>query len=256
MRSHGTRARYVVDGCRCRPCTRANTDYENRRTKLIAYGRWKPYVPAGPTRAHLDWLLRCGVGLRVVADETGHSRSSLQRVRRGETTKVRPEIQADVMALEPTLDLLRAKTLVDAEPVRRQLAELAAVMPAKKVAVELGKTWPSQLVIRTDQVTAAFARAVRDLHAFAVGEESTRVLSRVRLDLAPLEAAIADRGGVERLLEGREDAETLKQALRRARRRGWVAASVADRWCTDVLGLNPALVWGDVWWRADEETAA
>ena len=41
---HGTRAAYVLDRCRCAPCTAANTVQARRRNIAIAYGTWPGLV--------------------------------------------------------------------------------------------------------------------------------------------------------------------------------------------------------------------
>ena len=53
-RLHGY-ARYKLDACRCYECAWANSVYTERRTRLIAYGRWKPW-----TRIGLARLYTCG----------------------------------------------------------------------------------------------------------------------------------------------------------------------------------------------------
>lgn len=37
MRDHGTRARYVVEKCRCAPCTEANRAGHAKARRLVAY---------------------------------------------------------------------------------------------------------------------------------------------------------------------------------------------------------------------------
>ena len=53
---HGTQNAYLQDGCRCDPCTDANT------ATMRAYRRTRPaaMVPAGPARAHIRTLLMGG----------------------------------------------------------------------------------------------------------------------------------------------------------------------------------------------------
>ena len=51
---HGTHACYVLDRCRCRPCARANADYEKHRARRHAYGRFDTYTDAQPVREHVQ----------------------------------------------------------------------------------------------------------------------------------------------------------------------------------------------------------
>ena len=165
MSDHGTRTCYV-NGCRCQPCTQANTDYENRRTRAIAYGRWHPFRPAGITVQRIDWLRREGMGLRTIADEAGTSRSVLQKIIRGETKQVRVETQMAVLAIEPTLDKLRPSALVDAAGTWRLVRRLVGVGFTK---AEIGR-WVTRnpdakaLQLGGEKVSARAAMAVEDLH--------------------------------------------------------------------------------------------
>lgn len=53
---HGTRACYVLDRCRCDPCSTANAVAESERERQKAYGRYHKYVSAEHVRAHLAEL--------------------------------------------------------------------------------------------------------------------------------------------------------------------------------------------------------
>lgn len=92
MRAHGTRAKYVVEKCRCQECRRANSDYQTAREKRKAYEAWgdiaPALVPADEARDHLRFLQSAGIGLRRVALLTGLSRSELSRIRKGERQRV------------------------------------------------------------------------------------------------------------------------------------------------------------------------
>lgn len=77
---HGTRACYVLDRCRCTPCTKANSAAENERTRLKAYGRYHKYVSAEHVRAHLAELAEYGIGLKRVSELSGVSNGSLSKI--------------------------------------------------------------------------------------------------------------------------------------------------------------------------------
>ena len=77
---HGTRAAYVLDACRCRPCADANAAAENERERLKAYGRYHKYVDAYPVRLHLAELREYGIGLKQVSRLSGVSNGSLTKI--------------------------------------------------------------------------------------------------------------------------------------------------------------------------------
>lgn len=205
---HGTLAGYKVRGCRCAPCAAASTRYENRRYRLMAYGRWQPYVDAGPVRAHVLKLRDAGLGYKRVAELADVSAGGMSKLMYGDygrgtppSKRVRPETAAAILAVEANLDTLGAAVLVDAAGTRRRLHALAAMgwslaKLAGRLGVHrgnLGKT------LACEQVTAGTARAVRalydglwnqappeDTHADKVAASRIRNLARTRGWAPPL----------------------------------------------------------------------
>lgn len=82
---HGTRAAYVLDKCRCRPCRDAASAAERTRQKNIAYGRWTPYIDATPARNHVRWLMLNNVGLKRIVKVSGVSHGGLWKLMYGKT---------------------------------------------------------------------------------------------------------------------------------------------------------------------------
>lgn len=172
-RAHGTRAKYTVEACRCRPCRDANRAFEKQRTRLIAYGRWNPWVDAEPVRAHIRYLQACGMGLRAIENAADVPRRRLQAILNGRPErgtgpqgKMRPALATAVLAVEPTLDNLSGHANIAATGTTRRLQALVAVgWPQMRLANELGWT-PTNLSTRivADTVTVKTARAVRDLY--------------------------------------------------------------------------------------------
>lgn len=76
----GTRAKYVLDRCRCEPCSRANSEAETWRERQKAYGRYNKYVPAEFVREHLRELGEYGIGLKRVAKLSGVSTGTLSKI--------------------------------------------------------------------------------------------------------------------------------------------------------------------------------
>lgn len=77
---HGTNAAYVLDRCRCYPCSEAASAAERHRTRQQAYGRYNKYVDADPVRAHVRTLMNAGMGLKTVAKRTGVSTGTLSKL--------------------------------------------------------------------------------------------------------------------------------------------------------------------------------
>src|SRR3954454_18098281 len=102
---HGTRAAYVRDRCRCADCTAANTAAGRTATRQRIYGRWHPYVDAGPVREHLAALRAAGIGVERIAQLAGLSVSHIRQLaadRPGTsrtTQRVRPSTATRVLAI-------------------------------------------------------------------------------------------------------------------------------------------------------------
>ncbi|MEU4576644.1 hypothetical protein [Nonomuraea sp. NPDC023979] len=172
-RAHGTYASYRLNGCRCYPCAGAASIYNARRNRAIAYGTWQPFVDAAPVREHIRALQSCSLGLRTIAAVAGVDRKRLQAIVNGRTergtapqAKVRPRIAAAILAIEPGLDLLPGKTVIDGTGTRRRLQALVTIgWSQAKLAERIGWT-PGNFgsLIGDSPVTAASARLVRDLY--------------------------------------------------------------------------------------------
>lgn len=131
MREHGTNARYHIDGCRCGPCRAAAVEHERHRRRMIAYGRWQPYVDAQPARDHVLALRAAGMGPKRIAEVSGVPHGSLAKLiygdkRRGmePSKRIRPETAAKILAVEPDL---YPGGIVDGIGVRRRLRALVAL---------------------------------------------------------------------------------------------------------------------------------
>ena len=73
---HGTPGR----GCRCPACSRANRDYQDRRARLIAYGRWDGRLDAAGTHRRIQALMWNGWSLGLLAGRLGCTRQVLRLI--------------------------------------------------------------------------------------------------------------------------------------------------------------------------------
>lgn len=77
---HGTRACYVLDKCRCLPCSKANAEAETWRERQKAYGRYTKYVDAYPVRLHIQKLLDAGMGLKQIGKVASVSNGAMTKI--------------------------------------------------------------------------------------------------------------------------------------------------------------------------------
>jgi transcriptional regulator with XRE-family HTH domain len=136
---HGCR-RPTVSRRLCRPhydCREGNRRREERRNKLIAYGRYDSgLVDAGPAREHVAALSEFGLGYkRVAAIADLHVTTVRQLVwgrddgpRKGELAKRIKRATAEaILAVEPRVEYLGARASLPAGPYVRRLKALVAL---------------------------------------------------------------------------------------------------------------------------------
>jgi hypothetical protein len=85
---HGQRATYVLDACRCLPCSKANSEAETWRERQKLYDRYNKYVPAEFVRDHLRELMAYGIGLKQVTRLTGINGGQMNKIMYGSASRV------------------------------------------------------------------------------------------------------------------------------------------------------------------------
>ena len=127
-REHGTRAKYVVEKCRCQPCTIANRLYARERDRTerrVAYGIESPpviFIDATETREHIQWLRKVGVGRRQIHATSGVALSTIQKIGSGQLLKIRPKTADRILAVGR--HRAAGGTLIDAKPTWRLINDL------------------------------------------------------------------------------------------------------------------------------------
>lgn len=169
---HGDRSRYVHGpdendqpgkGCRCDECRSANTTAERTKYRLKAYGRWCPFVDAGPVREHLSLLAGRDIKAKRVAQLSGVAHPTIVRIADGITKKVRKQTADAILAVEPSPDLLTPRSHVDGTGTRRRLQALIAVgWSRSKLAKQVGIHRTNLCgIVTADSVRADTARKVK-----------------------------------------------------------------------------------------------
>jgi hypothetical protein len=100
---HGTASAYSRDGCRCDDCRAAHSREFRRRSRGIAYGTWRPRVPAVGSRRRLQALGTLGWGPPAIGARVGVSSTNLRRIRDGRAITV---TAATVDAIKGAYDAL------------------------------------------------------------------------------------------------------------------------------------------------------
>ncbi len=219
-------------GCRCGGCAAANRAAGTHRTRMMAYGRWQPFVDAEPARQHITEVVRpAGIGYDRVAQLAGLSPGVISgllfgRGRSGAPARrIRPETEAKILAVRPT-DTPAPGARIDATGTQRRVQALVAKGWAQaRIAEQLGmnRTNLSQLMT-AGHVTQAMADRVR-----AVTERMW--------DTEPPATTRAER--IDRT-----------RALRIARERNWAPLAAWDDGDID----NPAAKPADGWRRPERRT--
>jgi hypothetical protein len=177
-------AGYTIHGCRCATCTSAHTDYQNRRTRLIAYGQWQPLVDAQPVREHLERLSTAGIGSRQVSILTGVGITTIRSLRGSGTANarrsIRPETADAILAVRATPETLAGGSIVDPTGTCRRIQALVAIgwsisAQARRLRCD-AKNYHS--ILTKPSITAATARQVADLYEQMSGTPAPDGLSR------------------------------------------------------------------------------
>jgi hypothetical protein len=199
---HGTRAAYVRDRCRCTDCTAANTAASRTVTRERIYGRWHPYVDAGPVREHIAALRAAGIGVERIAQLAGLSTSHIRQMAehgRGDSTttrRVRPSTAARVLSVGIDNVSRAPRTRVDATGTRRRLQALIATGWASELlAAELGRR-PNSLSrsMTGESVTVRTAQDVATLYERLWNNRPPRTTSEQRAAAEAAQAHAAARG--------------------------------------------------------------
>lgn len=134
MSTHGTRAHYVKEKCRCGPCRNANRVEQAARERAKLYGRYNPFVDAAPVRAHILALSAAGIGRRRLSELSGVSDTAIQTLKTGTAGKrdgrpparIRRETAERILAVQLDTATLAPGAHVDARGTHRRIQALAA----------------------------------------------------------------------------------------------------------------------------------
>lgn len=221
---HGTLTGAKTHRCTCDACRARAHTYDTTRARLIAYGRWQPYIDAEPVRQHLRMLMSYGIGWMRVGRLTGLSNGALSKLLYGDSTRgmapskrVRPATADKILAIRPTFDALAPSARVDATGTRRRLQALVAVgWPQRALAPRLGisREQVNEQIHRLAEVEVATVRAVIALYDQL-------------WDVDPVQCGIAPRWA--------------EHARRLAKRNGWAPPAAWDDATIDSPAAEPDL---------------
>lgn len=169
---HGSRACYVLDKCRCPPCSYANSAAESARERLKLYGRYDKYVDAGPVREHVRRLMDAGVGLKRIVVVSGVSQGGLWKLvygKRQPDGTQRPSARVERATADRlyavSLDALADGAVVPAHGTVLRIRALVALgWSQSKLADLLAVQRSNFRLAGTMQTTAGRARAVAVLY--------------------------------------------------------------------------------------------
>ncbi|WP_394436192.1 helix-turn-helix domain-containing protein [Streptomyces sp. SGAir0957] len=160
--------------CRRPECLARSAEYDRTRNRLVAYGRWQPFVDAEPVRQHIRMLMSHGIGWQRVARLAGVSCGAVSRILYGaphegapRTKRVRTTTADKILAIKPSFEQLAPMARVDGTGTRRRLQALIANgWPQKRLGAEMGiqhhrLIWDH---VRQDVVAADTVRRVAELY--------------------------------------------------------------------------------------------
>jgi hypothetical protein len=160
-------------GCKCEVCAQAGRDYQNRRARLIAYGRWEPLVDAEPVRQHVRAQMAAGLGWQRLGKLAGVSNGTISKLlygtpERAPTKRIRRETAEALLAVKATFRNAADNAKVDGTGTRRRIGALAAAgWSLSEQARRLGwgvNNYSYMFRHKSSAVTAATARKVAALY--------------------------------------------------------------------------------------------
>lgn len=169
-RRHGTRAKYIVEKCKCPPCRAANAAGQKRRAYLNATGR-PAYVDATAARARVEQLRAAGMGWRHIAKVAGVASGTMTKLIYGDgprgmapSKRITRETERKILAV--TVPVYGDHHLIDSTGTRRRLQALVALgWSQKQLAARLGMERSAfNLTIYGEQCYHRTARAARELY--------------------------------------------------------------------------------------------
>lgn len=179
--------------------------YNTRRRRLIAYGRWRPWVDAAPVRDHVRAQMTAGLGWQRIAGLAGVSTSTVSnliyvKAGRSLTTRMRPTTAARLLAVRADLDTLAPHALIDATGTRRRIQGLIWLgYTERRISTMLSPDRAQRLandVLYAQRVTAATALAVRALSEQLEGKPAPAQTKGARIWVARSRASARREGWV------------------------------------------------------------
>lgn len=171
---HGDRAAYVLDRCRCEPCTEANAAAERRRSTGRVYGSAPGgLVDAEPVRRHVKALREQGFSLVRIAVLSGVGQGTINALIYGvpvrqqpPTITVRSDTARRLLAVQFDPHKVAAGRRIGATGTQRRLQALATLgWSTQQQALRSELTARTlRRILSSDSITAASARAVRELY--------------------------------------------------------------------------------------------
>lgn len=146
---------------------------EAHRRRMIAYGRWEPYVDATRAREHVQNLLAANMGPVQIAKVSGVPHGAISKLLYGDyargmapSKRIRRETEAKLLAVEATVDTLADAALMPSLGTVRRIQALHALgWPLSEVARRIGVHRASlDRTLKAAQVQAGTARRVRGVY--------------------------------------------------------------------------------------------
>ncbi|GAA2037471.1 hypothetical protein GCM10009740_31610 [Terrabacter terrae] len=164
---HGDRARYTLDGCRCRACRDANVAYNRQLARRHLYGR-PPLVDANPARDHVRALQAAGMGWKRIAEAAGLDHSVITKLiygARGRKPSVTIQPASAEKILAVRLELAPAAVVDSIGSARRVQALLCLGWSVPRIAEAAGVDRQAiDRALRGGSVLASTRNAIRDVY--------------------------------------------------------------------------------------------
>lgn len=216
---HGTRACYVLDRCRCEPCTKAAVDEARELRLQQLYGRYDKYADAEPVREHLRSLMEYGIGLKRIGRLAGISGGSMNKLMYTSATRADRGTSARILRTTAERLLAIKPTPANLAPAAHDHERTATARTHLRALVALG--WSqSKLAARLGMLPTNFGPVI------GTGLIDDRVITRETVD--KIEALYAELSMQLPPQDDHRNKIAAARARNNARRRGWLPPLALD----------------------------
>lgn len=178
-RPHGSYAKYVLEKCRCEECRKGSSQHRRQRYRLQAMGEYRLLVDAKRSKNRLHSLQCRGLSRRDIAQIAGMSPTTLWKIATGKRTRVTPETERRLLAIDELTNDIDANRVPADESWETIYRIMECGYSKAVIARHLGCRAPA-IRLSHDRIYKSTADKIAQLYQFARANPAPYSQSSVR----------------------------------------------------------------------------